>query len=103
MKPIWLGVILATMLGVITDVNAEQTLPPPSDIHVNKTINLNQANALQLTNSFKGIGEKRALAIVAYREAHGAFKSVADLEHVRGLGHIFISKHLEQLQKLYVV
>jgi competence protein ComEA len=36
--------------------------------------------------TLKGIGAKRAAQIVAYRQAHGLFKTVSDLSHVRGIG-----------------
>ena len=66
-------------------------------------INLNKADAQALTGSFKGIGKKRAEAIVSYREAHDGFKSVADLASVRGLGQTFVNTHLQALQGVFSV
>ncbi|HBI22209.1 MAG TPA: competence protein ComEA [Legionella sp.] len=66
-------------------------------------INLNKADAQALTGSFKGIGKKRAEAIVSYREAHDGFKSVADLASVRGLGQTFVNTHLQELQGVFSV
>ena len=48
-------------------------------------VNINTATAEQL-QMVKGIGEKTAAAIITYREAHGAFKSVDDLTRVKGIG-----------------
>ncbi|MBN2895464.1 MAG: helix-hairpin-helix domain-containing protein [Campylobacterales bacterium] len=48
-------------------------------------VNINTAGKEELM-SVKGIGEKKAEAIIAYRSANGAFKSVNDLVHVKGLG-----------------
>ena len=48
-------------------------------------VDINQANATQLA-TLKGIGPKKAEAIVAYRTAHGSFKTVDDLAHVKGIG-----------------
>jgi len=48
-------------------------------------VNINTASSEQL-QSVKGIGEKTAAAIIAYRESHGAFKSVEDLVRVKGIG-----------------
>lgn len=36
--------------------------------------------------SIKGIGEKKATAIIAYRTAHGRFQSLDDLAEVKGFG-----------------
>lgn len=48
------------------------------------TVNLNTADAKSLT-TLKGIGDKRAEAIVAYRKQHGAFKTMDDLMGVKGM------------------
>lgn len=61
-------------------------------------INLNTADVGTLTQSFKGIGRKRAEAIVAYREANNGFKSIEDLALVKGIGKQFITRNLQQLQ-----
>lgn len=47
-------------------------------------IDINTASVSSLT-SLKGIGLKRAKAIVAYRDAHGVFDSVQDLSKVKGI------------------
>ena len=66
-------------------------------------INLNKADAETLARSCKGIGKKRAEAIVAYREAHGNFSSVDALAEVRGIGKSFVKRHLTQLQTVFAV
>lgn len=48
-------------------------------------LNLNTASAADLTN-LRGIGQKTAEAIVAYRESNGPFKSVEELVEVKGIG-----------------
>ena len=50
-----------------------------------ETIDLNQADEYELRR-LPGIGEKRARDIVAYREEHGPFQSVEDLDKVSGIG-----------------
>lgn len=49
-------------------------------------VNINTADAATLSNSLDGIGPAKAKAIVAYREEHGPFKTVADLSNVKGVG-----------------
>ncbi|KTD21985.1 competence protein ComEA [Legionella lansingensis] len=66
-------------------------------------INLNKADVHNLANSVKGIGQKRAQAIVKYREEHGAFKSIEELSQVRGLGKQFVKRNLAQLQAVFTI
>jgi len=49
-------------------------------------VDINTANAMTISKSLKGIGIKKAEAIVAYRDKHGKFKSVDDLAKVKGIG-----------------
>jgi competence protein ComEA len=49
-------------------------------------VNINTADAATLAKSLDGIGMSKAQAIVAWREAHGPFKSVDDLTQVKGFG-----------------
>lgn len=47
-------------------------------------VNLNKADVSRLT-SLPGIGEARAEAIIAYREAHGGFTAIEDIMKVSGI------------------
>jgi competence protein ComEA len=49
-------------------------------------VNINKADAQTIANSLDGVGLSKAQAIVAYRKAHGAFKSVDDVGNVKGIG-----------------
>ncbi|WP_028389076.1 ComEA family DNA-binding protein [Legionella fairfieldensis] len=71
--------------------------------HPKAKIDLNSADAKMLSKSVKGIGQKRAEAIIKYREEHGHFKSIDDLAQVRGLGHQFVKNHLTQLQEAFSI
>lgn len=57
-------------------------------------VDLNRADVQTLAD-LKGIGEKKAEAIVAYRQQHGAFDSIDDLTNVKGIG----TKIIARLQK----
>lgn len=56
-------------------------------------VNVNTADAATIAEALHGIGIKKAQEIVAYREANGAFKTVADLENVKGIGAKTIAKN----------
>ena len=58
---------------------------PHSKSNDSQPVNINQADVSALT-TLKGIGPKKAEAIVAYRTAHGPFKAVSDLAKVKGIG-----------------
>ncbi|MGR9101161.1 MAG: ComEA family DNA-binding protein, partial [Gammaproteobacteria bacterium] len=49
-------------------------------------VNVNTASAQELSDALKGIGLKKAEAIIQYREANGAFKTLSDLSKVKGIG-----------------
>lgn len=58
-------------------------------------VNINTADAATLARELKGVGVKRAQAIVEYREKHGPFKSADELALVKGIGQAAISKNRE--------
>lgn len=56
-------------------------------------VNINTATAAQL-ETLPGIGEVKAQAIIAYREAYGPFRSVEELTLVKGIGEKTLQKLL---------
>ncbi|TCB70347.1 ComEA family DNA-binding protein [Acinetobacter sp. ANC 4216] len=59
-------------------------------------INLNQANAEQL-QALSGVGQKKAEAIIAYRQKNGKFKNIEELQQVKGIGPALFSKNKDRL------
>ncbi|MFT7338380.1 MAG: competence protein ComEA [Marinobacter maritimus] len=59
-------------------------------------ININSADATALA-SLDGIGDSKAEAIVAYREANGPFATPQDLSNVKGIGARTVEKNAERL------
>jgi competence protein ComEA len=49
-------------------------------------VSINQADAETLSRALNGIGPKKAEAIIQYRKEHGDFKSLKELEDVKGIG-----------------
>ncbi len=71
-----------------------QAWRPSASQHSNlEDINLNTATAAQLVQ-LPGIGPSYAERIIAYRTEHGSFKTVDELENVKGIG----KKRLEQIR-----
>lgn len=58
--------------------------PKPTS-SISSQLDINQADVNQL-EKLKGIGKKKAEAIVQYRNEHGPFKSVEALQNVKGIG-----------------
>lgn len=71
--------------------------PPAAGSSPSAPLDLNSATLEQL-ESLPGIGPVTAQKILDYRQAHGAFRSVAELEGVPGIG----PAHLAQLKGLVI-
>ena len=57
-----------------------------SEKTVVSTVNINKADAKELATVLFNIGEKKAEAIVSYRDEYGAFTSKKQLLNVKGIG-----------------
>ncbi len=60
---------------------SEKSAAAVNDLH----INLNTATLEELM-LLPGIGETRALAIIEYRNIHGGFRSIDEIQEVQGIG-----------------
>lgn len=60
------------------------------------TVNINKATAPQL-QTINGIGPTKAKEIIKYRKIHGPFKSVNELENVKGIGPKTVAKMKSQV------
>ena len=60
-------------------------------------VNINTANADNLAVNIKGVGKKKAEAIIAYRESNGPFKTIDELKKVKGIGPKILQKNKENL------
>jgi len=47
--------------------------------------------------TLKGIGKKKAQAIIAYREEHNGFRQIEELDNVKGIGPKLLSANLNRL------
>ena len=65
---------------------------PQSDV-----VNINTADAQTLTK-LKGVGMKKAEAIVAWRKANGNFKTIDQLADVKGIGPKTVEANRPQIR-----
>ncbi len=68
----------------------------PTFLFAGEIININTADK-EVLMSIKGIGEKRAEAIIAYRDQNGSFKSIEQLADVKGVGLTVVDNNREIL------
>jgi len=59
-------------------------------------VNVNTATVEDLI-ALKGVGQKKAAAIVQYRKTHGKFKSVGQLTNVTGISHSILDKNRDAI------
>ncbi|MBP2605134.1 ComEA family DNA-binding protein [Acinetobacter calcoaceticus] len=59
-------------------------------------VHLNQANVDEL-QKLRGIGEKKAQAIVEYRQKNGGFKNIDEFKNVKGIGPAIFEKNKTRL------
>lgn len=95
-------------LSILSNVNlaathANLSIEPSKQQNIVKKINLNSASLDELTNSFKGIGAKRAENIIKFRTETGKLTSIADLGKVKGIGNAFVEKYKQELENIFSV
>ena len=60
-------------------------------------VNINTADAATIDRVLLNVGASKADAIVAYRKAHGAFRSAEQLALVKGIGLKTIEKNRDRI------
>ena len=60
-------------------------------------VNINTADAVTLDRVLVNVGPAKAEAIVAYRKAHGPFRSPEQLAQVQGIGLKTVEKNREMI------
>lgn len=84
-----LSVVFSVILGVSSLAMPAYAAETPSkaeqEVQIQATVNINTASVEEL-QSLKGIGKKKAQAIVEYRTSVGNFGSIDQLSDVKGIG-----------------
>jgi competence protein ComEA len=99
------SVMLCFLLSAVifpTQLSAQKNLIKQRHVMADK-IDLNRADLSTLIHSVKGIGKKRAEAIVAYRETHHGFKSLEEFAEIKGFGQRFLEKNRDKLKEVFVI
>ena len=56
-------------------------------------VNINTADAEAIASTLKGVGMKKAQAIINYRETYGPFHDIEELTEVKGIGQATLNKN----------
>jgi len=62
-----------------------------------ETVNINTADAATIDRVLVNVGPAKAEAIVAYRKANGAYKSLEQLAMVKGIGLKTVEKNRDRI------
>ncbi len=91
--------VLATTSPFISHNNTVLTASPVKTLSnpISALVNINTADGETLAAELKGIGIKRAKAILAYRNEHGPFKSIDDLIKIKGISKRIVDQNREKI------
>jgi len=65
----------------------------PFSLFAATPLDINTATAAEFAAVMSGVGEKKADAIVAFREANGNFESIEQLAQVKGIGDVLLTRN----------
>jgi len=88
----------STVTPALAPVPAPTTTTPPAVTPVDPNkVDINTADVYTLQRMLDGVGEKKARAIVKFREEHGPYKTVYDLSQVFGIGEKIIETNKNRI------
>lgn len=89
---------VAVSAAPVAEVSAPVPISAPAmQAEQGERINLNTADAEMLQRELAGVGDAKAKAIVAYREANGEFASIDELLEVKGIGKAILEKNRDKV------
>ena len=93
-KMLLIGASLVVLAGSVPAMAApaEKSSSPAAE-QTQQQVNINSASAVDIAKTLKGVGLKTAEAVVAYREANGAFGTVESITMVKGIGSRTLKKN----------
>ena len=92
MGRLWLllAALVLGQIGLSNSVNA-------AEVNAKQTVQLNTATTAELAQGLVGVGERRAQAIVDYRQKVGDFRNEDELSQVKGIGAHVLKANKERI------
>lgn len=84
------SIFLIILLSIFSLQTYAETDNTQQDIQM---LNINLASAEDISKALKGVGIKKAQAIVEYRESYGDFHAIDELTAVKGIGKSTLAKN----------
>ena len=85
----------APMMLALTSASAQPQVQAASQ---KRAVDLNSASAEQLASVLVGVGAAKAQAIIRYRDEVGPFRSVEELEEVKGIGPSIVKRNKTRIR-----
>jgi len=85
-KIVSLVLVLTLPLFAVNAHSGTKQIAKQTQVKVVSKVNINNAKAMEIAQLLKGVGLRKAEAIVAYRNKNGKFKSIDELAKVKGIG-----------------
>ncbi len=92
-----IALFVAAFFSIHSPVWAQSDSRPTEVEEARNQVDINTADAETLALALDGIGLAKAREIVAFREQNGEFKSIEDLEQVRGIGPATIARNRDRI------
>jgi competence protein ComEA len=88
---LFLAIAVSGFSSVSLSLEAKSPKPnvgkvPVKEVIIEQTVNINLANAEEIAAGLKGVGLKKAQAIVEWRKNNGKFTQLEQLMEVKGIG-----------------
>ena len=89
-----ISVLLLIVNPAMAQDNKDEAVKAKETLASMQQVNINEADADTLA-TLKGIGKKRALKIIEYREQNGPFQKPEDIMKVKGIGRKIFEQNKE--------
>ena len=76
---------------------SEGAAPSVAEQQALAAVNINTADADELAQTLNGVGARKALAIIEYREQFGPFKTAEELTDVKGIGDAIVKRNADRI------